>query len=372
MGQKSFTKEVKLHGKEVDINIVYDPKEVLEFTDVLRQALYRAQSADVLPGTEKAGAEVIVHFCSDLIEQSLKDDPSLIPTDPFSVNMKIGDLPSRISLAYDHRISSPPCAFILGNIAFFDNTFRILAEKSGGDTKLLNSEALKHLKAVIKHELRHHSEARLFKYDDAALERFRENNMSHIVAVVKAAAEVRIEAVAVFESDLLIGKDMILPWDNSHIREFMKAFRKADLEKLVEYVHLKFHHTVAIVMSYIVALDHLKSKAELVESREWLNRSAKRLDSELKEADQIRLAPFPRKLIRKAAMHMTKMNTEEFLREYERACKRLGISRRNRLITWKAYKKAVHKAYKKELKMIEKSGFFPKLVVKALKKFFFG
>jgi hypothetical protein len=369
--KKSRTRKVHIAGKEVDINVIYNPRKLRSYAkDFKRNLSYEPQTKAL---AEKVGPDFVINIFDAVIERVLKEDPSLILTDPFSVNLGIRKMGFHTAGFYEGGISSPPCAFIninsvLFELSFFSATDRIRADPEFFHTFLSDSKFMRYVEGTIRHELRHHSEAERFRLERRAQKKFSSKLMPYICYALDVATEVRGEAVTTFESELLSGSTKVKTFD---VKDLMKAFRVSDIQSINHCLNLNCQHQMALLMSYIIALNYLKTEHRS-EWAQWANKAAKRINKLLSKEKNVRLEILPEKEIKMVVDHMEKMSMEEYFQEYEKACKRLGISGKNRFLTWRNYKKAMHHAYEIDMMFARRRGFLPNLVKGIIKKYFFG
>jgi hypothetical protein len=129
------------------------------------------------------------------------------------------------------------------------------------------------------------------------------------------------------------------------------------------------HYDVAIMMSFTIILDHMKRNTGDQTVRQTLNDAAKKTNEALSKHTNIQLPGLPEHDARREVEYIGSLSTEEFMRQYEIACKRLGISRKNRLLTLTAYQKGIQKAYKIYVSDMEEHGFMTKWAELTLRKF---
>jgi hypothetical protein len=368
--KKSYTKKVKIDGKEVDIHIIYNAGKIKSYTTSFKKNLYHEPQTKVY--AEKIHPDFILDFLGALTEKVLEDDPSLIVTDPFAINLGLRKLDSHIAGRYHGDISSLPCAFITLNSRSFEMDFFAMMEHIRSNPDKFNtfrseSNFADHLGDTIRHELRHHLEKARFIADGRAQEKYRSTLMTRLYNISYLATAVRREAVTTFESKI----DERYPLNALELRRLMEVFTTISLINIDTYLKYCYQHNMAMLMSYIIALNYLKSKKD-VEFAQWANKAAKKINKYLSKDRGIYLEPFPEKDIQMVVDHIKEMSVEEYFQEYEKACKKLGISGKNRFLTWRNYKKAMKWAYDIDMMFARRRGFLPNLVKGIVKKYFFG
>ena len=369
---------VKIHGKEVHISVNYT--DVAVFSNATKELAvglgkYANLATEVLGQLDKKEAPtatiphldgMILHLCVSAAKKVLTDNPSFITADHFSLSIAVGPriIPRALLGIYKSALSSPAAALIKINLDTLQA--QILDTIGNAITRnpklgihfqeMVEQAGVYMLEQLLLHELYHHKELDLHANEVRAMRHLIKNKVpAPMIIITILAAKVRTEAVATFQEVMgRTGKRI----KHEDISFFMKALD--DLDSVPESWLIKMFTAVpyelGVLMCCIILLDYGKKRCD-AKGRQMLNKAADQINSLLSQGKDIDLSPTAPQVVREVANHISSMNTEQFMIAYERACKRLGISRKNRLLTWTNYRKAVGKAQKKYLKLMEENGF---------------
>ncbi|MBW2964035.1 hypothetical protein KY363_01120 [Candidatus Woesearchaeota archaeon] len=388
MSKKSKTSHLNLHGIEIDINMVFDPKATKSFALKISDFVHRRFSVSYLVEKSKGESKRLVPFdedhlldmCIDSCTELLSKHPEFITAHKFSLNVKICSGSAASAATYNAGISSEPCAFIELNLDYINHLYEsISAElaKQGGSSEPLLTRASPYvqqeLESSIRHELRHHTERTLINETDLKKKDiFRKTGVNGTLMtwVYIQASKVRIEAVTTFESRFRSHRPTV---NLRHIRMLMDSMEKVeslDISTIMRSDTSAFAYDMGVLMSFIISLDFYKKVTDDQESRRGANQIAEFIDTEMtRNKDWIDLPQIPPEYVHYTVDHLSKMSMEEFFREYEKACKRLGFSEKNILLSWTNYRKCMKRSYQAYIKKVASEGFISRLIEKPVNYF---
>ncbi|MBU2560667.1 MAG: hypothetical protein KKD17_00055 [Nanoarchaeota archaeon] len=374
----SFSKKTHIHSKKVEVNVTYNPERMGIVGSIIQTffakkeepalASQQAISSHDLPG--QISTQDVLEICTSVTERVLHKNPGFITADPFLVNISIKRLPSNIMAVYHDTISSAPCAFVTVNLNTINLEAKRAIERRKGSMPAVMDDLRTVLAAYLQHELRHHSEKNIFQHDMTVLKNlFRQGtNMAYVFASASAA---RKEAVTSLETQLS-GRRIFI--DVKLAKSCMRAIATGDAKGVSLKEMIGSAHNMGTFMATMILLKMLKRYAPNQAGRAQINAGVKNIVANLDKGIEKFEIPMnlPEQYTRSIIHRLSSTDMEGFFREYEIACKQLGIPNKHRLITWHGYKKMMGRAYQRDLEEIKKEGFLTRKVKQCLGRFMDG
>ncbi|MFC1691153.1 hypothetical protein ACFL0W_03130 [Nanoarchaeota archaeon] len=367
MSKKAVSRELKVHGKHVKLNVLFNPAE-LEMVKEIAGIFFRTNRLEIIESEldDVVSVDAILEMALDALQNVLETEPSLVITDYFSVNLAITNkMNEKFFGQYFSGISFSSCAFIGVNGNLIADHFLHSLKKFEDDTKKVHEAMFHELRYILNHELRHHFESRIINNKVKTSKNIlkRERNVLPVFHVYILAARVREEGVTTFEGMLKKGK-FTFKMDN--LRKLIDGLRNIKDIRLLNSLSIsRVPYDAGSAMCLMIALNYLRKNSAEQEKAE-IYHVIRHIDEVMDSPDKFTLI-LSKETIRKCLLVLSKLSMEEFFKEYEKACKKLKLSKAKRLITWRKYRQVMKKAYKESLELIEIGGFSVDSIIKEIR-----